>query len=388
MLGPKLIRVSLMPLSLFLAVASTYVSRAVAVEPVLPAPTVDDLRESVLVMRDGGVLQGRIVRSAERYRVIHGQGEISVPVASVAMVCASLEDAYLRQRREMQSPTADTHLQLANWCLTNALNSQAEAELAAARKLDARHPKLELLERRLAVVSRPVPERKSVTAVESTSADAMPERSPMPVPPADLPEGVVERFTRRVQPLVVNNCTSGGCHRTGGKQTFQLDRALLHGMANRRSTMSNLAAVLQLVDREQPQESALLTIPRLDHGGMEHPIFSPRHSSQFQQLVDWVALVTQPDANAEGEPNEGAEQLFQQTRPPQSPPVRTVSQEQVPTPPRWRQPVEAASFEDSVPPPFQPSTMQYGARLHAWQPKDPFDPEIFNRQTQATSATR
>ena len=329
------------------------------------------------MLRDGGVLAGQISHSADRYVVVRGGAEFNVPAANVAMVCGTLDEAYQRQRSKPPNSTAESHLTLADWCLQNNLCPQAADELRAARTLDPKHAKLELLERRLAVVGRPVPEQKSLASAAAPNPQSTPARnSGRPSNSSDeLPNGVVERFTRKVQPLLVNNCTLSGCHRPGGEQSFELDRAMLHGMANRRSTMNNLAAVLKLVDRERPQESPLLVIPRRDHGGMDHPIFGPRHSPQFQQLVDWVAMVTKSSVGAE---------VQQETETVQAAATPVAPQ---PIPPRWREPVESASFEDSLMPPFQPSNLRYGAQMKSWQPKDPFDPEIFNRQSRPPAPT-
>ncbi|MEX0642423.1 MAG: hypothetical protein WD468_06965 [Pirellulales bacterium] len=355
-----------------MAFANAQFQRVVAAEPPSSPRAAGEAHGGVLVLSDGGVLTGRISQSADRYIVARGGAEISIPVASVALVCGTLQEAYQRQRSAMQTPTAETHLKLAEWCLALGLYPQAAEELVAARGLDPRHPKLELLERRLAVVGRPAPEKNSTADISTLEKTSTRKSVQSPRSTSELPDGVVERFTRKVQPLLVNNCTTAGCHRPGSPQSFELDRSLLHGMANRRSTMHNLSAVLVLVDHERPQDSPLLTIPRRDHGGMNHPIFGPRHSSQFQQLVDWVAMVTQSTVMEGASPPADAGQNAE------------ISVTPVRSPPIWTEPVEAASFEDALPP-LTPAPLRYGAHLRPWEPKDPFDPEIFNRQSRATA---
>ena len=117
---------------------------------------------------------------------------------------------------------------------------------------------------------------------------------------------MLELFTRKVQPVLVNNCTASKCHQPGGRQSFQLDRALLRGEANRRTTMQNLSATLALVDRAHPEVSPLLTVPRQTHGGMTGPVFGPRQEQAFKHLADWVALVA-PPRTAEPAVNDGEE---------------------------------------------------------------------------------
>jgi hypothetical protein len=199
-----------------------------------------------------------------------------------------------------------------------------------------------------------------------------------PTPPGtdieSLPGPVVERFTRKIQPILVNNCTTSGCHQRGGAQQFQLDRALLHGLANRRSTMRNLTAALTLVDGEQPQLSPLLIVPRQTHGGMSAPIFGPRQAELFHHLFDWVSLVTrseptQPLPLAANMPS-GEITLANNTEPISgskngaSPESDFLTSQDV-----------QQQFSLRAKP-----LVRFGARLEAWRPKDEFDPEIFNRQ--------
>jgi hypothetical protein len=408
MFAPKLIRVAVLFGWMMMVVAPPSVPIAVSAEPTQPSPGWAESSAGVLVLADGGVLTGRISQSADdRYVVARGGAEISVPAAHVAIVCSTLDEAYQRQRGAMQNPTADSHLTLADWCLTCGLYSQAAQELLAARALDPRHPKLELLERRLAVIAHPAPKPPTTTSTPATTNPQSAKAGPsvqLPAPADGLPDGVVERFTRRVQPLLVNNCTTAGCHHPGGPQSFELDRALLHGMANRRSTMHNLAAVLALVDRERPHESPLLTIPRRDHGGMDHPIFGPRQSQQFQQLVDWVAMVTNTSAGAEeppatndapaaGPPAESARPLTRWREPVTRVTYDKDGKVKIPSPSRRTVVTQstaegrddAAGLDDATLPPITPSPLRYGAHIQHWQPKDPFDPEIFNRQTRQTA---
>ena len=397
MYGPNLIRVAALLILTMTVIAPAHVQFAAGAVQTSEVPASKEPLQRVLVLRDGGVLTGQISQSADRYVVVSNGAEISVPAANVAFVSRTLDEAYEHQRRAMQQPTAEAHLNLADWCLRCRLYPQAAQELLAARGLEPRHPKLALLERRLAVIGRPSPQRS--TAVVAADSQPVPtnESDERRTLTEELPAGAVERFTRKVQPLLVNNCTTAGCHRAGGPQSFELDRALLHGMSNRRSTTHNLAAVLEIVDRERPQESQLLTIPRRDHGGMNRPIFGPRQSQQFQQLVEWVAMVTNSAAGGEDVPSADDGQAGDPPSESESPPVR------------WREPVmrvtydadgkvrvpipskrlaatksadsAAADFDDAALPPFTPSQLRYGAKVQPWQPKDPFDPEIFNRQS-------
>ncbi|MCI0491397.1 MAG: hypothetical protein L0Z07_00505 [Planctomycetes bacterium] len=321
-------------------------------------PSVEPFR-GVVVLRDGGVLSGEITRAGERYVVITTESEINVAAADVTIVCHSLEDAYERQHKAMRAPSAESHLQLADWCLRNGLLAQAAHELAEARNRDPREPKLALLARRLAVLEQARPSQPtSATRPATTGPAELPMQAAADTVQfnmlaSDLPDGAVERFTRKVQPVLVNSCATAGCHSMGGSHQFQLDRALLHGMANRRSTMHNLLATLALVDRDQPERSPLLTVPRRAHGGMEEAVIGPHDDKLLLQLVEWVAVVAQQPEQ------DGMAVVTDSTMDVES--------------------VNPAVFarEITLRP---PQRLRYGAQLQPVEPKDEFDPEIFNRR--------
>jgi hypothetical protein len=214
----------------------------------------------------------------------------------------------------------------------------------------------------LASATLPLPDQGTITRTEFVQVLTPTSQS---LPPA-VSEAVVERFTRRIQPILVNNCTTAGCHQPRGAQTLQLDRALLHGLSNRRTTMANLQAAFAQIDRAEPLNSPLLTVPRAAHGGLAQPVFGPSHTKLVEQLIEWVTLVSerQTDVPASDVSNPS-----------------TAKPEETPS-----LPTEAKNIDMSLAPARRPP--RYGANMQAWQPKDAFDPQIFNRRIQGPSAIR
>lgn len=174
-----------------------------------------------------------------------------------------------------------------------------------------------------------------------------------------------------MQPLLVNNCTTSGCHQAGSQQEFQLDRAVLHGLSNRRITFRNLVATLELIDRNAPQQSELLTIPRRSHGGMDRPILGPRHESQLTQLFDWVGLVTESSV---------ATEPIAATPDADTAPIQSLEFGRREKPSHFLdRHVVPANFDDPQQPLRPKGEVKFGLDLRPWQPKDEFDAEIFNR---------
>jgi hypothetical protein len=341
-------------------------------------------RESVVVLRSGGVLHGVVTQVDERYIVNRQHSSVDVPAAQVLLVAGSMEEAYQKQRGQLDSKltgaTTDRHLALADWCLRYGMLYGAEQEIAAARAIDARDSRVGLMERRLAVAQKPKKQPATgVTAAvdEDGETPAEQELRELEAKVEELPSGVVERFTRKLQPLLVNSCTASGCHRPGGTQDFQLDRAVLHGLSNRRITLRNLVATLELVNRNSPQQSDLVTVPRRTHGGMKRPVIGPRQENQLVLLVDWVGMVTQSNAFVV-EPLQMAATSDALPMPmPEGVDFAGVAK---PRNPRMvDRSVQQASATDPLEAMLPKGEVKFGADLRPWQPKDEFDPEIFNR---------
>lgn len=389
-------------LALTLALAS-FGSGLRAQERLTAVPTtVADGDAGVLLLEDDGLLAGRITRAANWFVIGRAGGEMQIPEKRVVLVCRSPHEAYEYRRQRLSQPTADAHLTLAEWCLRYDLPDEAGCELESARKLEPTHPRLALLDRRLAATKERL-SQKTIAPASLSPRPAPAEQSSAPAVAPDLRNGVLELFSRKVQPVLVNNCTASKCHQPGGQQAFQLNRALLRGEANRRSTMQNLSATLALIDRAHPELSPLLTIPRQTHGGMNGPVFGPRQDQAFKHLAGWVGLVAPPKPAAEIVPTASEDaaavaaatatthhlvmpfaKLSAATNQPATNDTADVGrpqQDEEPAPMEDSAVQTAAAIESepisSLRPPHR---LQYGGSLESWRPRDPFDAEIFNRR--------
>lgn len=327
----------------------------------------------VVLLRSGGVLYGAVSVHGERYVVSAPNRAIDVEARQVLLVAPNLQAAYEQQRQQLPADNNDLRLRLAEWCLRYDLLTQAEQELADARQIDQHDPRLPLLDRRLAVAKKP----KKYHSVYQTSIavgdnKSQAELEELEAVAAELPRGAVERFTRKVQPLLVNGCTAAGCHESGGAQKFQLDRAVLHGLSNRRITLRNLTATLALVDRMSPQQSELLKMARRNHGGRGHAALNSRQASQLKQLTEWLDMLAgtprKPAAFQEPLVARAVVDPTPESRPSPSIPSTFLDRE-----------VQPASHVEAETPLRSKRKVKFGAELRKWQPKDEFDPEIFNR---------
>jgi hypothetical protein len=328
----------------------------------------DEAKQQLVVLRNGNVLHGAVEPAGDHWRVISAGTELHLRQADVDFLCDSMEAAYKEYRSRLTTPAAADHLQLAAWCVRHELWSAAKTELASVQRLEPKHPRLAVLQQTVNHLQHAAPSNpmdaasrdpKSVTSAGDNELLA-----------TDLPEGALKEFTRRVQPILVNNCTTSGCHRVDGPQQFELNRDLLHGMANRRSTVRNLVATLKLVNMAAPLESELLAQANTAHADMDAPPLEVHQRELQKRLSDWVLLVSgqkplepavQDEAVelAEGSPSGG---------------VVPISATDVPP---LENSVTPANFELGLPAPKRP---RVGGQLKKWTPRDEFDPEIFNRR--------
>lgn len=330
-------------------------------------------RNQVLVMRNGQIVRGNVTRVGDYYLVTMGRdNEIRVSADQVEFACGSVEEAYEIKRNAASPFRAAAQLELAEWCLRHDLRQQAADHLLHAMGIDPDNKQIEAMQLRwqsTLQLERPVPRPKA--------ASVQPVRQVRKPLVQRLPDGAVEQFANKIQPLLMNSCGASTCHGNNAKSDFKLVRPMARRPLTRRLTERNLEAVLELVDRENPGDSPLLTTPRGPHADLPKGIFDSRESRPYQQLAAWVqkVAVPLPDADNVAQDNDVQPASFtaddgnsDRSRPSAGPTERDAppSNELSATPDGETQPrlLEQASQ------PARPRS----------KPRDPFDPEIFNRR--------
>jgi len=333
--------------------------------------------DGILVMRTGTVLAGKILLSGDLYEVRSSHGTMSVPTSLVKLRCANLREAYGRLRETALSHrSANAHITLAKWCLTNQLLKESRQELDDALLLE---PDREEAKRLLRNVEETLSSSRKIPG---------PARDPDPVRTArqsgtagddaealgGLTHGQALQFTRRIQPLLVKTCATAGCHSLESETSFKLHHVTPGKNANRHATEVNLAEILEQIDVERPRASRLLVIPRGKHGKHGRPVFNgPRGDDQFTELQRWVVEVANDEADRNGKSD---------VTPQRSRSIRQVSLEDQRSAAESRA-RSGASSGHGLPvtttfPPIKPISKDAHRDLPA-RTEDPFDPAVFNR---------
>jgi hypothetical protein len=324
---------------------------AMAAATLRAADAVPRPQDAVLVLDNEGTLQGdAIERSEGRYAVRRSSGETAVPASRVLYLARNMEDAYQFVRRRANLRDPDERLRLARWCQARGLRAQGLTEATAALEMRPGHVASQSLVRSLQAAPPPAP------------VAPQPQTAASPLPETDVNPEAFNRFCRRVQPILMNVCAR--CHASGRGGAFQLTWVHESGLANRKATLQNLAAVLAQVSADHPAASPLLTRAITVHGDCKLPPLQGRTMAAYHTLEEWVRLVA---------PDLPAEPAF---------PVAAVAPA-LPDPP-------AAPEEERADPEEPPSNFAAPATVEEAMPPEPppkpaapideFDPEIFNRQ--------
>lgn len=250
----------------------------------------DLVDKGMLVLRNGNVVQGEIWRTADHYRVRMVGGELQVRENQVEMFCHSFDEAYERRRANRVGSTADSHLEIARWCLRHGLLDYASRELLEARGIDPHHRKLAMLERQLQQALT-----LSVSRVETSSQADVSAPAEASLELIDrVPQESRALFVRRIQPMLVRSCATSGCHQSHGEGQFHINRSAVVGAGHPDTTRRNLASTLAQLDHSAPRQSSLLVHAQERHGdmGIGEEALSAR---QLRILIAWIEHLA--DAN-------------------------------------------------------------------------------------------
>ncbi len=256
-------------------------------------------QDSAVLLNNDNVLTGRVSLVAGQYRVRNEGSELRLRPSDVAHVAESPAALYQWKAAALPSPGSSDRLALAEWCIRNRLFPEAAKELLLCKAQTPNSEQRLILEQRLEQAWRGATETKSKhgdarTAILDKQFKSQAEAAAQARLAKSLPDGSLEEFTRRVQPILVNNCTSSGCHATGGPQRFQLNRDLLHGHGGRRSTFANLRATLAAINRENVSSSPLLNAAQGPHAGNPTGILTGPRAALLDRVAAWAHYTSDP----------------------------------------------------------------------------------------------
>jgi hypothetical protein len=282
----KTVQIGLLILLALLSHAAT----ADDADPVVP-------EDGLLVLANGSIMEGTIARDGDYYRVLLEKGTLRVRADQVDFFCQTMAEAYQRRqaRRLGQMPSADAHVEMAQWCLQHELIEFAFAELAAARELDPQHTLLPMIERRLAQ-AKEMATAKALTPAPVPIVDEQVHEANSEMSFGEIPLWARSEFIKRVQPMMAHSCAKSGCHLPNSPQEMKIDRSALDGVGNPELIHRNLSVIIAEVNLEEPEKSRLLTMGAAAHGNTKDGQSRPLTPHQLEILRAWVTQLSVGEA--------------------------------------------------------------------------------------------
>ncbi|MDB5350256.1 MAG: hypothetical protein JWN86_1503 [Planctomycetota bacterium] len=289
------------------APAATAPAQASAPPKAAPAPAPSG-PPTVLLLTNGKVHQGEILRDKNGYILKQKIGVIVFNRRNVERTFYSVEEAYAYKLALCPEDDPDERMKLAIWCLEQKMKPEAKAQLQATLELSPTNRQAKAMLANLDRNTAALPLRDD-GIVRAGAVGAAPDqdpdanlnrlrdefaRNPRAVGTPQIldldPQLAVKRyqeFTRFVHPVLQNRCAR--CHNEQSQSEFRLIQThARRDMANDLIVQTNLDATLQIVDRDDLAHSAILSASGMTHGAGGKPVLGGPNSPEYKVLATWV----------------------------------------------------------------------------------------------------
>ena len=287
----------------------------------------------------------------------------------------------------MKYPTANSHLDLARWCITNELEEEAKDELKDAIRLEPKRSEPKLMLQRL--MSNSLNNQPTVTEkIQETLLSKQMSRSDEATSLSGISREQSAIFVRKIQPILLNKCGNASCHGSAAKSEFRLTQVSRRYGNHRVYAEKNLAEVLRWIDMDDPVRSQLLLKPETEHPQQGMLVFTGSAARKHKQLIQkWISDVVADRIQQDKLRRERLARRAQR---------RHGQAKQNLLDPNWGKPgVKQAAVkadptvlkgEISLTAGFEPPKLTDEEIEEMVQPKpiDPFDPELFNSSAPAS----
>jgi hypothetical protein len=269
-------------------------------EPGSIDPRVDSSRPSVVFLKTGRIISGRILRRGNDFIHHTDDGQVYIPGGLVEHWSQDMRalSTYIRTKLV---PNNEVHerMKFATWCVQNGLLFEARSELRDALEAesdsDDLRKKLQRVERAIVLQAAAKKEAdQSTLSARVTNAPSASAKAQTAEGLGGLTRETAREFTTRIQPVLVRNCAISGCHGGPTVTTFRIHRVSREFSATSIQTSENIETLRQYIDMNDPEASPLLTVTERGHGQPGRIAFDgPEGRKQFERLADWVHAVAQ-----------------------------------------------------------------------------------------------
>lgn len=241
------------------------------------------------LLKTGYLLEGNAENDGTHYDVKTEFGGMRIPVSNVEHVASSREEVFRYKKDRTDPGNVSESTKLAEWCFANALTEEGIEEYERVLPLAPNPLMADFIRKRLDTVKD--------SAHDGFDAIGNPFPSPDPSSGAggndpelarwtrEMPQSVVDAFSKKVQPILVGRCASVDCHGSNSDNQYKIR---IPRQVGGTTTYRNMKATVEWVDLEHPTDSPVLSALVTPHGGVKAPF--DVESKQYQRVVDWIQL--------------------------------------------------------------------------------------------------
>ncbi len=384
-----------------------------------------------LLLRNGNVLKGVVRSEKDRVSIaLDGNSNLYVDPKQVAFIGPTLDSLYHHQRNGVRQWGTGEHWQLAHWCIQQGLIDHAIEHYQVLEGSASDSPRFKQLEHSLReallaeetakqTVSKQSPimpptsqesNRQRETSAVTQASSETPRLRPLPQEANqesvenwnrhEIPGYIRKTFQNSILPVLVSRCGQSGCHGLLGKSDFHVYQPV--GDLSATTLARDLDEVLRYVDRDRVTESPLLAYATKAHGIQRNPSLNPARADEralIERISFWVkslVLSQKPETTMPAQYPLNSQEKSSVTKavanvpvPPQgirkSRRVDEVEQDRnakLSKPAKSAQPTEFLSMSElaDLEAAIEKFETQTGANGTSAAKKDPFDPDVFNRQ--------
>ncbi len=391
-----------------------------------------------VLLRNGNMIAGSIVPSGMHLKVRQSNGsEIILPKSDVDATFQTADGVYHYLASRLKEDDLQSHQKLFHWCMRYRLWQQAEQTLVRLQSTRISATQWLQLQSQLETARRPLPERAQVVAVTQvefrdlpptsaivtaevpTIADDDPDSQFIDLDPLVRPvsfesapinrqyllsESELNRlvtavtpetwrdFQLHIEPILLRDCNNAGCHESNKRQLTLIDTGIERTNPTRLS-QQNLYRALQFLEPHVPANQSLLAMAQSPHANQLSPAWSA-DSRELELLKTWIASLNDTHESVVDEFLQAAPRITPVTltqnssesfsQPPrdlntQSSAVKSatpVTKPDINSTARQTSPSANTPKSSNDDLPAVPSLT---ADSRTFVPRDPFDPEIYNR---------
>ncbi len=391
---------------------------------------------SYVLLRNGNVLKGFIRSDKERISIAaDGNSNLFVEPKQVAFIGPSLESLYQHQRSGVRNWGKGEHWHLAHWCIQQGLIDHAIEHYQVLDASASDSPRFKQLEHSLrdalladenvkkavhrqaqaatptSAWTQPLDSTTQASTVMQASAETPRLRfvaqgdnteSGESWNKHEIPGYIRKTFQNSILPVLVSRCGQSGCHGLLGKTDFHIYQPV--GDQSASILARDLDEVLMYIDRDRIQESRLLAYATKAHGIQRNPSLNQSRDDEralIERINFWVkslALSQRPEITMPAQypsTTQAAQSVSSAVanvpvaKPSNRKTKRTDEVEQdrnakLSKPAKSAPPTEFISMSElaDLESAIEKFERQSGAGVAGSVPakKDPFDPDVFNRQ--------